>query len=81
MTAPGALPLRELILGALAEAVITRRTEIGFCNDCTRAADGLCPDHRGESAEADDYEAAYMQVAVGSSEWCDLAVTLAAGAN
>ena len=76
-----ALPLRELILAALAEAVMIRRTETGFCNDCRKAADGLCPDHRDPSAEADDYEAAYIQVAAGSSNWCDLAVALASGVN
>ncbi len=67
-SAPAALPLRDLILGALAEAVVTRRAEAGFCGDCTRAPDGLCPDHRDDSALAGDYEAAYKLITVCSSD-------------
>jgi hypothetical protein len=63
-----ALPIRDLILGALAEAVITRRTEAGFCGDCRKAADGLCGDHRDDSAVADGYEAVYKLVTVCSSD-------------
>ena len=55
-------PLRDLVLGALAEAVLLRRSETGFCRDCGRAPDGLCPDHRDDSAAADDYEAAYARI-------------------
>jgi hypothetical protein len=76
-----ALPLRELILAALAGMAANLRAETGFCTDCGRAAGGLCPDHRDASAEADDYEAAYNQVAAGSGDWCDLAVALASGMN
>jgi hypothetical protein len=75
------IPLRELILAALAEAAITRRTETGFCAGCRKTPDGLCPDHRDASAEADGYEGAYAQVATCSGDWRDLAVALASGMN
>ena len=77
---PPALPLRELILSALAEAFITRRTAIGFCADCT--LDGRpCPDHRLDQDLARQYDAAYAQVAAGSTAWCDLAVKLISEMN
>lgn len=57
--APGR-PLRELVLGALAEAVLTRRAGLAFCADCQPGA--LCPDHRDDLAAAREYEAAYMRV-------------------
>lgn len=69
---PAALPLRELILSALAEAFITRQSAIGFCADCDPGQ--LCEDHRLDRDLARQYDAAYMQVAAGTREWCDLAV-------
>ena len=75
MIAPSAaLPLRDLILGALAEAVLLRRYSTGFCKDCERAADGLCQEHRDDSALADDYEAAYMRVRGIGSDGAALAL-------
>lgn len=76
-----ALPLRELILAALAGMAANLRAETGFCTDCAKAIDGICTDHRDASAEADDYEAAYAQVAVTGGGWADLAVALNAGMN
>jgi hypothetical protein len=55
-----ARPLRDLVLAALAEAVVTRRAGPVFCADCHPAA--LCADHREDLARARDYEAAYMRV-------------------
>lgn len=79
-TSAATLPLRELILAALAGMAANLRAETRFCRDCTTLG-RLCPDHREAAAEADDYENAYMQVAAGSPQWCDLTVTLAAGLN
>jgi hypothetical protein len=79
VTTQAAMPLRELILAALAEAFLTRRAQTVFCADCTPGH--LCPDHQEDTEAADAYEAAYTQVAMGSAQWCDLSVTLAAVLN
>lgn len=73
-----ALPLRELILGALAGTAVNLRAQIGYCAGCEG---GPCPDHRDDLALAGEYDAAYMQVAAGGSEWATLALSLAAGVN
>jgi len=54
--------LRELVLGALAEGVLTRRDRVSravFCADC---GDEPCADHRGDLTVASEMEAAYMRV-------------------
>ena len=53
-------PLRDRVLCALAEAIITRRAGPVFCEDCKPAV--LCADHREDLAVARDYEAAYMRI-------------------
>ena len=53
-------PLRDLVLGALAEAVLVRRVGAGYCGDCRPAA--LCEDHAEDLAVACQYEAAFMRV-------------------
>src|SRR5262249_54569309 len=58
--APPGLPLRDLILGALAEAFLTRRECAGRCADCTPRR--LCADHAEDLEVAVAYEAAYMRV-------------------
>ena len=72
-------PLRLVILGALAEAFVTRRAAAGFCADCRDGA--LCPDHAEDEAAAIAYEDAFGQVAAGSPAWCDLAVKLISEMN
>jgi hypothetical protein len=62
-TGPGTPPatgLRQAVLGALAEAFITRRAAMGFCGDCRPGR--LCPDHAEDQAAAGLYEAAYMRI-------------------
>lgn len=68
-------PLRGLILEALAQAVASRRADVAFCHDCASAVDGLCPDHRGDSALADGYEQAYQRVTGIGSDGAILALT------
>jgi hypothetical protein len=75
MTAPAPPTLRELVLAALGEAVVTRRWGIGDCCDCKRAPDGLCPDHRPDDAMADAYEAAYQMVSGFGRDGSILALT------
>lgn len=55
-----ARPLRELVLGALAEAVVTRRAGPLFCADCRPGR--FCADHAEDLARAREYEGAYMRV-------------------
>ena len=70
-------PLRLTILGGLAYAALACRDTAG-CADC----DGEpCPDHAGDADLAARFEDAYMQVAAGTREWCDLAVKLISEMN
>lgn len=78
--APG-LPLREVILSALAEAFITRKSAISFCADCAPPGGRLCADHRLDQDLARQYDDAYAQVAAGGAAWCDLAVKLISEMN
>lgn len=74
----GDLPLRELILSALAEAAINRRTDQPFCADC----DGTpCTTHAHDADLARQYENAYNRVAAGSRDWAALAITTAGALN
>jgi hypothetical protein len=66
-----------VLLAALAYTALNLR-DIGWCEDCGVL---LCPDHRADDALAATCEAAYAQVAAGSAEWADLAITLQAGMN
>ena len=72
--------LAELILAALAEAAITRRTLAGFCAACQRHG-RPCGDHGADHDRAAQYELAYTQVAAGTAAWCDLTTALHAGVN
>jgi hypothetical protein len=67
-------PLRDIILGALAEAFLTRRAGMSFCADCGPGG-RLCPDHAEDQAAAGVYEAAYMRVAGIGSDGGVLALT------
>lgn len=67
-----ALSLRDLVLAALAEAVLVRRTEPGYCGDC--APCGPCEDHREELALADDFERVYKRIRFTGSDGAALAV-------
>jgi hypothetical protein len=72
-------PLRVRILGGLAYSALDLRERIaGDCADC---GDYLCPDHDAADALATQFENAYMQVAAGTREWCDLAVKLISEMN
>jgi hypothetical protein len=72
-------PLRVQILGGLAYSALDLRERLnGHCNDC---GENLCPDHAEADALADQFEHAYMQVANGSTAWCDLAVKLISEMN
>jgi hypothetical protein len=72
-------PLRVKILGGLAYSALDLRERIaGDCADC---GDELCPDHAEAADLADQFEHAYMQVATGTREWCDLAVKLISEMN
>ena len=70
-------PVRDLALGALAEAIVTRRVGLAFlaeeCADCTPGR--LCADHREDLAAAREYEAAYMRVARIGSDGAFLEMT------
>jgi hypothetical protein len=58
---PDGLGLRERVLCAIAEGIVTRRVAIGNCYDCLR--DGrMCADHAEDAALADAYEADYMRI-------------------
>ena len=74
-------PLRIDILGGLAYAALSARPALHpDCRDC--AGGGRpCPDHAGDTDLADRFENAYMQVAVGSAAWADLAVKLISEMN
>lgn len=61
INAPGLLT--GTLLLALDDAIAVRRDRFTFCADCRWAADGLCAEHRDDSAIADDYEAAKVIVA------------------
>jgi hypothetical protein len=76
-------PLRVQILGGLAYSVIDIRERLagataGGCADC---GGELCAEHVGAALLADGFENAYMQVASGTAEWCDLAVKLISEMN
>jgi hypothetical protein len=73
-------PLRVKILGGLAYSTLDIRERIaeGDCADC---GDNLCPDHAAAADLADGFENAYMQVAAGTREWCNLAVKLISEMN
>jgi hypothetical protein len=72
-------PLRVQILGGLAYSTLDLRERIaGHCDDC---GENLCPDHAEAADLADGFEHAYMQVATGTREWCDLAVKLISEMN
>ena len=72
-------PLRVQILGGLAYSALDLRERLaGDCGDC---GEELCPDHAEAAALADGFEHAYMQVATGTREWCDLAVKLISEMN
>ena len=72
-------PLRVKILGGLAYSALDLRERIaGDCDDC---GEQLCPDHAEAAGLADGFENAYMQVAAGTREWCDLAVKLISEMN
>jgi hypothetical protein len=76
---PPADPLRTIILGGLAYSALDLRERIaGDCADC---GPELCPDHAEAAGLADGFEHAYMQVATGTREWCDLAVKLISEMN
>jgi hypothetical protein len=74
---PPADPLRTIILGRLAYAALACR-DTGPCADC---GEDPCPDHAEAADLADRFENAYMQVAAGSTAWCDLAVKLISEMN
>ena len=76
--APAPDPLRITILGALAYTVLAWRDH-GACADCQPGHE--CPDHAADTAAAAVCEAAYMQVAAGTTAWCDLAVKLISEMN
>jgi len=72
-------PLRVQILGGLAYSALDLRERLaGDCADC---GDELCADHVDAALLADGFERAYMQVATGTREWCDLAVKLISEMN
>jgi hypothetical protein len=76
---PPADPLRTVILGGLAYSALDLRERItGDCADCGSTP---CPDHAEAADLADRFENAYMQVAAGSTAWCDLAVKLISEMN
>jgi hypothetical protein len=64
-------PLRVRILDL-------RERIAGDCRDC---GENLCPEHAEAADLADGFENAYMQVANGSTAWCDLAVKLKSEMN
>ena len=72
-------PLRVNILGGLAYSAVDLRQRLaGDCRDCGGEP---CPDHAAAADLADQFENAYMQVAAGTREWCDLAVKLISEMN
>ena len=72
-------PLRVQILGGLAYSALDLRERLaGHCADC---GPELCKDHADAAALATGFEHAYMQVANGSTAWCDLAVKLISEMN
>ena len=72
-------PLRVSILGGLAYAALDLRERIA--GDCAACGTELCPDHADAADLAAQFENAYMQVATGTREWCDLAVKLISEMN
>ena len=72
-------PLRVQILGGLAYSALDLRERLaGDCADC---GPELCKEHADAAVLADGFEHAYMQVANGSTAWCDLAVKLISEMN
>ncbi len=76
-------PLRVKILGGLAYSALDLRERIAgaIAGDCADCAAGPCPDHAAAADLAAGFENAYMQVAAGTREWCDLAVKLISEMN
>lgn len=72
-------PLRVKILGGLAYSALDLRERIA--GDCAGCGAELCPEHADAADLADQFENAYMQVATGTREWCDLAVKLISEMN
>lgn len=62
------LDTRHLVLGALAEAVLTRRGAAAFCTHCYANPSGLCLNHAEDLDIANAYEAAYMRVLGAGSD-------------
>lgn len=79
-TAAPRVPLRTLILSALAGMAWNLRADHGYCADCTDAG-GACPDHLAGLTLAAEYDAAFTQVTAGSREWADLITTLTGAWN
>jgi hypothetical protein len=72
-------PLRVRILRGLAYSAVDLRERIsGDCRDCGGEP---CPDHAAAADLATEFEDTYMQVAAGSTAWCDLAVKLISEMN
>lgn len=72
-------PLRVTILGGLAYAALACR-DTSHCVSCLDGGQP-CPDHAADAALASTFENAYMQVAAGTTAWCDLAVKLISEMN
>jgi hypothetical protein len=74
------IPMWMVIAAALAYTTydIRERIDTGDCGDCGVL---LCADHRADAGFAAACQAVYAQVAAGSPEWADLAISLEAGMN
>ena len=71
-------PLWMVLAAACADTALRHREKVKDCKVCGLL---ICDDHRDDDAFADLCEDAYTQVAAGSAEWADLAITLQAGMN
>jgi hypothetical protein len=76
---PAPDPLRVKILGGLAYSALDLRERLA--GDCANCGAELCPEHAEAAELAAGFENAYMQVAAGTREWCDLAVKLISEMN
>ena len=72
-------PLRVTLLLACTYSAVDLRERIA--GDCAHCGPDLCTDHAEADALATQFENAYMQVAAGTREWCDLAVKLISEMN
>ena len=72
-------PLRTTILGGLAYSALDLRERLA--GDCAGCGAEPCPGCAEAADLAGQFEHAYMQVANGSTAWCDLAVTLISEMN